>query len=205
MAESEVEVAQIRQLLRRAKPPADPLLLDQLLVTMLKLGPEVAELIPEVVIAINRGYEFSSSALVPVVAKHKSEVMLGAVLNKYGPKYLDISSKCQLFSAGFGQFQPDLLDYLRVSYDQYTDHLRSMIVVALGNSGTASVLQDLQDIRGLTSHRLSELESEDTQLSGMDQEIRSLHARCRRAFLRRLDEVVEIVKSRAECEPTSGD
>jgi len=194
------KLAELRLKLRMAKSPIDSV---PILHEIEKLGNEAAPLIPELIATMQRGVALVSSGLVPIIVQHKSQALLeAAIQQKETWSYLGIQGKADLFRAGFSRFQGELLDYLRESFDRDDDPHRLTVIEALAESGTASLVQELEDIEIWTARRLTEIEACHPSLSDEDEFMRPFLAASRRDFLEKLRAAIPRIRTRPDLEKT---
>lgn len=162
------------------------------------LGDAIATVMPDILVALERGLFRSVGCLVPIVVRTKNTRLFDALKRNRKFSEIDVSHKIELFLAGFSEFQGELLAYLREIADCDDNYMRRNIVEAFAESGTMSLLQDLKDIEALTSLRLAELEMQERTTSEDDQILHYLKAGSRRQFLITLRHAINRVSRRPD-------
>lgn len=196
MDPSDDKLREIRLQLRSAKPSDD---INPLIRDIQELGHAGSVLIPELIEAIDQGRGYPAPlVLVPLIVQHKSTPLLAAAMKAWGDRGLAVHDKAALFRAGFTQFQSELLDYLRDSFDNDYDPGRLAIVEAFAESGTTSLTQDLEDIECWCARRLRELETDDPDLSEEQRFLRALEGGSREEFLTKLRSAIPRVRNRQD-------
>ena len=200
MAPINEKIATLRLRLRQKDNAAD---FGDIIGEIRKLGPDGAVLIPDLIKRIESGTYPTTMALVPLIVLHKNGELLEVatkVWEQTGPG-LNPRDKAALFAAGFHQFQEELIEYLRDSFDQDGDPFRVPIVDAFAASGTASLFEDLEAIAILCERRLKELKRSNRNLSMMEQIDRKGYTDLREEFLNRLQKAIERVRLRPDLPP----
>jgi uncharacterized protein (TIGR02391 family) len=196
MTSSEEMIRELRLQLRRAKPSDD---INSLLRKIEQLGNVAAPLIPEIIAALDRGLYPVDFVLVPIIAQHKSRPLLEAFKRQLGSS-IGISAKATLFRAGFSEFQGDLIEYLRDSFDRFDPPVLD-VLEAVEASGTKSLVQDLEDIESWASRRLRELQKDEPDLTVEEQVSRKLDIGCLNGLLKKLRPAIQKAQNRPDLTP----
>lgn len=159
MEPTPIQISNIRLRLRAIKAFSSELahLLDEID----EMGEFSRQLIPDLIGTMKRGVYVPTFPLVSIIARLKSAELLDAALEQYeGEWSLNTFDRSTLLTAGFLQFQDQLLEELFQVFESDTEPRRSSIVEALSVCGTVSALETLRVIEYRTAARIPELIAE---------------------------------------------
>jgi uncharacterized protein (TIGR02391 family) len=200
MGSTNEKISTLRLRLRQKNNAAD---FHDIIVEIGKLGPDGVVLIPDLIRRIESGTCPTTISLVPLIVLHKNGELLKAAIKcwQHTGQGLNQRDKATLFAAGFHQFQEELIDYLRDSFDRDSDPFRTAIVDAFSKSGTTGLTEDLEGIAILCERRLKELKRPKNSLSLDEQIDRKSEADLREDFLKRLRKAIDLVRLRPNLPP----
>jgi V8-like Glu-specific endopeptidase len=175
-----------------------------------EMGQYSQQLIPDLIRAMKRGVYIPSIPLVSIIARLKSVELLDAALAQDGGKWsLNTFDQCTLLTAGFRQFQDQLLEELFQVFESDIEPRRSSIVEALSVCGTVSALETLRVIEYRTAARIPELIAElregDRAIQTCIMLERGDFIGGRAEFLAKVRHAIQLISDRSASEETAVD
>ena len=169
--------------------------MEELVNEITDLKHDANQLLPELCSAVEATY-FPPSMMCELLLAVKSTDLLEAIFRSYEPNYFSPWEKCELLSAGFSDFEQELLDELLSKHAAMECPWIVDLCTALGDSGTENSLETLR----VTEYRVRKLVEEfEERLSKEDdptQELDFLVLITKRGLLKALRKNIERVESR---------